>query len=156
MAIRLGLAAGLFAAPEYINFTRLAAAPGGGIAEGVALLLSVLFTLNLLLFVFNLIPLPPLDGSGAVALLLSEERARRMRAWLHSPQLAFVGILVAWYLIGEIFPVDRAVLLEFDGEELKVAAARGGPTHDSVRLGVGIAPAGHVRDSEGGSRGVES
>ena len=37
-----------------------------------------------------------------------------------------------------------------------VAAARGGPTHDSVRLGVGIAPAGHVRDSEGGSTGVES
>ena len=37
----------------------------------MALLLSVLFTLNLLLCVFNLIPVPPLDGSGALGLLLA-------------------------------------------------------------------------------------
>src|SRR5208282_1098394 len=39
-----------------------------------AILLFVLFSLNLLLGVFNLLPVPPLDGSSAIMLLMSENR----------------------------------------------------------------------------------
>ena len=63
-----------------------------------------LFTLNLLLFVFNLIPVPPLDGSGAVSLLLQEDTARRFQLALRQrPALGLVGLVVAWFFFGEIF-----------------------------------------------------
>ena len=75
LAIRAGMAAGVFHAPESIDFEHLVAANSDGLAASVALLLSVLFTLNLLLLVFNLIPFPPLDGANAVGLFFSDARA---------------------------------------------------------------------------------
>ena len=103
VAIRGGLAAGVFEAPASIRFEQVVVAPGGGIAEAVVVLLSVLFTLNLLLGVFNLIPVPPLDGSGALGLFLPEDTARRAQLWLRRPQLSLVGIVLAWMLIGRVF-----------------------------------------------------
>ena len=103
VAIRGGLAAGVFEAPASIRFAHLAVAPGGGIAEVMAVLLSVLFTLTLLLGVFNLLPVPPLDGSGALGLFLAEDTARRAQIWLRQPQVSFVGIMLAWMLMGRIF-----------------------------------------------------
>ncbi len=103
VAIRLGLLAGVLEAPAEIHFTQLAVAPGGGLAGSLAVLLSILFTLNLLLGVFNLIPVPPLDGSGALSLVLPEDLARRAQLLLFRPQLALVGILLAWMLIGRVF-----------------------------------------------------
>jgi len=50
-----------------------------GAASGAALVLSILFSLNLLLGLFNLLPIPPLDGFGAVGLLLSEDAAARFQ-----------------------------------------------------------------------------
>ena len=83
--------------------TLLAQASAGGPAATLALLLSILFTLNLLLAVFNLIPVPPLDGSGALGLFLPEDTARRVQFWLRRPQLSLIGILAAWFLLGRIF-----------------------------------------------------
>ena len=103
VAIRFGIASGVFYAPNTIHFTQVVGASPAEIWGTVATLLSVTFTLNLLLFVFNLIPLPPLDGSGALAILLSEERARRMRDLMSHPQFAMLGIVAAWFLIGPIF-----------------------------------------------------
>ena len=104
VAIRAGMAAELFYAPPSIGFSSLTAASSEGVWATVATLLSVLFTLNLLLFVFNLIPVPPLDGAGAVSLLVDDERARRIQDFMSQPQLSLFGILVAWFLIGRIFP----------------------------------------------------
>jgi Zn-dependent protease len=108
LAIRAGMAAGVFHAPESIRFEHLVAATSDGLAASVALLLSVLFTLNLLLFVFNLIPFPPLDGASAVGLFFSDDGARRVQEWLRSPQLSFVGLLLAWIAMRRIFgPIHR-------------------------------------------------
>jgi len=47
-------------------------------AGGILTFLGVLFSLNLLLGIFNLIPLPPLDGFTSLALFLPEDAALRL------------------------------------------------------------------------------
>ncbi len=103
LAIRGGMALGALAPPEILDFGRIVAAPAGGFWKAGALVLSILFSLNLLLCVFNLIPLPPLDGAGAVALLVSDDAARRFRERLADPRLAGLGLLAAWFLIGWLY-----------------------------------------------------
>jgi Zn-dependent protease len=103
LAVRAGIAAGAFEAPAAIRFTQVVVASAGGLAGLTASFLSILCTLNLLLCVFNLIPLPPLDGAGVLALLLPAATARRLQKWLTHPQVSTLGILVAWLLIGRVF-----------------------------------------------------
>ena len=64
------------------------------LAEG----LSVLLSLNAMLFVFNLLPLPPLDGAAVVTLVLPARIARAIRAAVMTPAMAFVGMFTAWQL----------------------------------------------------------
>jgi Zn-dependent protease len=64
---------------------------------------SVFFTLNLLLFAFNLLPLPPLDGSGALPLVLGERAAAAWQRLTRQPAVALIGLLAAWNLFGPIF-----------------------------------------------------
>jgi Zn-dependent protease len=111
VAIRLGMLAG-WLTPGRTNFTELVMAAGPGAGEGVATFLSILFTLNLLLFVFNLIPVPPLDGSGAIGLLLSEDNARKLQQTFWTPQFSLFGILIAWWIIPHVFwPVHEIALM---------------------------------------------
>jgi len=100
-ALRLGVAVGWFV-PVPVSSYELAVVPGGGVGESVVLVLSVLFSMNLLLFVFNLMPVPPLDGSSAIGLLLSESSARRLQEWMARPMLALGGILLAYLLMRRI------------------------------------------------------
>ena len=73
--------------------------------SGLRMLLEILFLLNLLLMVFNLIPLPPLDGSGVIKLFMSDQMGRRYLEFLHEqPMLALAGILVSWQVIRYVFP----------------------------------------------------
>jgi Zn-dependent protease len=105
LSIRLGTAAGVFHAPESVSFAHLADAESGGVWESVAFLLSVFFSLNLVLACLNLIPLPPLDGSAAIPLLLSEESAGRYQALLmgHGGAMSFIGIYIAWQVFDVVF-----------------------------------------------------
>jgi Zn-dependent protease len=100
-ALRIGVAGGWFL-PLPLGFFELAAAPEGGIAESVILVLSLIFSMNLILFVFNLIPVPPLDGASAIGLLLSDQTGRRLQAFMAQPMLAWGGLLVAWFLMRRI------------------------------------------------------
>ena len=54
----------------------------------------------LILFVFNLMPLPPLDGSQVVVLLLDESFAERYSRIIHQPALRIVGLIIAWNVVG--------------------------------------------------------
>ena len=102
LAIRVGSAAGVFAAPVSVSFDHIVTTQAGGVWPGVAFLLSVLFSLNLLLAAFNLIPVPPLDGSGAVPLVLDDRTtARYQQFFFGQPAFTWIGILLAW----QIFPV---------------------------------------------------
>jgi Zn-dependent protease len=112
VAVRIGLAAGAFQVPAYVTFTAITeATQAGGLAAVLILPLSILFTLNLVLFVFNLFPLPPLDGSAAIAILMSDDLARRYQAVIHNPSFSFLGIFIAWQLFNPVFaPVHGLAL----------------------------------------------
>ena len=102
VAIRMGLLSEVFL-PQVQSFSSIVSSVSPGLWSTVATLLSITFVLNLLLFVFNLIPVPPLDGSGAIGLFLSEENARKLQAFMHQPQFSLLGLLAAWFLIRSIF-----------------------------------------------------
>jgi Zn-dependent protease len=102
--IHAGLIAGLFEYPDSLGFTHMVRAASGGAAVGAATFLSILFSLNLLLGTFNLIPIPPLDGFTAIGVLLPEELAGRVQAMRHSlGNFTFIGLLLAWKVFDPIF-----------------------------------------------------
>ncbi|MDH3497271.1 MAG: site-2 protease family protein [Gemmatimonadota bacterium] len=104
LALRLGFMTGVFEAPESIRFAHVARATGGGLWAAVAFVLGVFFSLNLVLFALNIIPLPPLDGSAAVPLLLSDRATEKYQQFLwNQPGLAWIGILIAWQVFDQIF-----------------------------------------------------
>ncbi len=104
LAIRVGSAAGVFMAPPAVGFDQVVTTQAGGVWPAVAFLLSVLFSLNLLLAAFNLIPVPPLDGSGAVPLVLSDEATARYQQFVWgNPGFAWIGILIAWQVFDVVF-----------------------------------------------------
>lgn len=105
LAIRMGVATGHFTAPDALGFRSVTAALGdpGGLAAAAALLLSLAFSMNLLLFLLNMLPVPPLDGSGALVLLLPEAWALRWREHASQPLLALVGLIVVWNVVPMIF-----------------------------------------------------
>ena len=104
LGIRAGMAGGVFQAPDAVSFGSIVGTDAAGIARGVAFLLGVVFSMNLLLATLNLIPVPPLDGSAAVPLFLSTEAAGRYQRFLWSqPMLGWFGMLIAWQLFGVVF-----------------------------------------------------
>lgn len=110
LAIRAGMSLGYFHAPEQITFSRItAAAPGP--ANAISILISILFSLNLVLLAFNLIPLPPLDGSSILTLFLSDQAARRYNAVIQEPQYRLIGLIIAWNMLDFILrPVHTMAL----------------------------------------------
>lgn len=103
-AIRAGTAGGVFAPPDTVTFGQVVVATSAGLWSSIATLLSVLFSLNILLATFNLLPFPPLDGSAVVPLFLSPQATRRYQEFLwEKPALAWIGILIAWQLFDYVF-----------------------------------------------------
>lgn len=107
IAIRLGMLAGVFRAPDTISTEHLehlvAATSTGGPWTALATFLSILFLLNLLLFVFNLLPLPPLDGASVLPLLIRESTALAYKDFMRQPGIGLLGLFAAWKIFGEIF-----------------------------------------------------
>jgi len=103
LAIRIGILAGALEPPRSAHFTRVVAAAHPGFMEGVATLLSIIFSLNLLLALFNLLPIPPLDGHGAICLLFTEDFARRFTQATRNPTLAMLGLIASWKVLGYLY-----------------------------------------------------
>ena len=81
----------------------------------VTVTLFVLFSLNLLLGTFNLLPVPPLDGSTAIVLLMGENTAQRYLEWLRGSSYARLGLIVGLlgfqYIYGPIETLATNLLL---------------------------------------------
>ena len=67
-------------------------------SDFVARALSVLLSLNLMLFVFNLLPLPPLDGATVITLVLPGAAGLTLRAASAAPLTSLIGLFAAWRL----------------------------------------------------------
>jgi len=104
LAIQVGLHSQFFVAPDSIGFSSVVDAAAPGVAEGAAKFLSLLFSLNILLGSFNLIPLPPLDGFNALPFLMSENGARHFFDWADSVRAySFIGLILSWRLFDSMF-----------------------------------------------------
>lgn len=85
------------------------ARPGSGSEEAVRRIAGTFFVLNLLLAMFNLIPLPPLDGAGVVS-GLSRPLRQLYDQLARVPYLTLVTFILANKLVPVLFtPVFRAV-----------------------------------------------
>ncbi len=111
LLIRVGILLGVFAAPQEATWTQATVAQSSGPAAGVAVAVSILFSLNLILLVFNLLPVPPLDGSEVLTLLLDEGTAQRYRDLMAQPAAPIIGLVIAWNLVGFILPAVHALAL---------------------------------------------
>jgi Zn-dependent protease len=105
--IKVGLLAGVFAAPATADYSRVIVPAAAGDWGFVATLLSVFLMLNVLLGTLNMIPLPPLDGGSVISIFLPEHLGRRLREFQRNGSLSIIGLVVAWrifpYLAGPIF-----------------------------------------------------
>jgi Zn-dependent protease len=99
--LRAGLMTGFFVAPERAAYHALVADAATGLPNFAGTLLSVLLVLNVFLGLFNLLPLPPLDGFSVATIFLPEERAQQLRQIQASGFTSMAGLLVAW----QVFPV---------------------------------------------------
>jgi len=101
--IHLGISLGIFVQPSTIYISSIVEAAGNGWMEIIAKLVSIMFSLNLILFVFNLIPFPPLDGSAIPPMYLSEEVGRKYISFVRSPVFAIAGLFIAWEIFDLIY-----------------------------------------------------
>ena len=72
----------------------------GGLREGISDIVGMVILFNLLLAIFNLIPLPPLDGSKVVGGLLPESMAEGYAKFERFGPLILLGIILGDYLLG--------------------------------------------------------
>ncbi|MFQ5823078.1 MAG: site-2 protease family protein [bacterium] len=102
--IKIGLATGVFEAPDFDKITLSSMVVAEvGIWIVLAKLLSIFLMLNLILFIFNLFPFPPLDGSSVITLFMSEEMALQFRKFMSHPAFSFLGIVLAWRFFVLVF-----------------------------------------------------
>jgi len=114
-ALRVLLARGVFVPPPRINFSQLvepaAGTPQGSILYAVALLLSVALNLNVLLFLFNLLPLPPLDGSGIVQGLMPGLLGGLIESLRRNPMMSLIGLMISWQVFDVVYKPAFGLLL---------------------------------------------
>jgi len=81
--------------------------------SGLATMMYVAFFLNLILFVYNLMPFPPLDGSKIIELFMDKENAERFSNFINSPMLSIFGVFFALLLFYQFFPFVHAIAFKF-------------------------------------------
>ena len=109
------LASGAVVPPVRARFNHLvepiAGTPEGSVLYPLAFLLSVALNLNVLLCLFNLLPLPPLDGSGIVQGLMPGAFGRFIEGLRRNPVMSLLGLMVAWQLFDVVsHPVFNVLL----------------------------------------------
>ena len=101
--LRWGLSSGLLQPPESLGIYSIAETAGSPLGRSLAIFLSLLAVQNLLLLLFNLIPVAPLDGSAALALVLPPRTFGAYHRWMSQPGMSLIGLVLAWSLFGRLF-----------------------------------------------------
>ena len=113
IGIRIGIAVGGFVPPHSIGWAQVVSpVTEGSLWAFAATLLSIVFSLNLLLATFNLLPVPPLDGRAIALFFL---RGRVVDAYLNfmqQPAISFVGLFLSWQLFRMVYPPLRLFAIQ--------------------------------------------
>ena len=112
IAIKALIAGGILMKVRGYDFSHIVGLSGGiprsSLLGMLPLFLSVMFNLNLLLGLFNLLPLPPLDGAGVVQGASPRTAGRIYDMLRQNSMFQILGLLVAWKVFGLIaFPALR-------------------------------------------------
>jgi Zn-dependent protease len=106
LLIHAGLRTGVFTIPDSFRMAHLVESQQGAkLWDFCATVLSITFSLQVILIPFNLLPLPPLDGSAFPLFFLSESACEKYQEILWNPTMRLFGIIIAWQIFGRIFPV---------------------------------------------------
>ena len=110
LGLRIGLELGLFLAPSQVSFGQIVAGSNAAL-DIVGRALSILLVLNTILGLFNLLPVPPLDGATAVTLLLPEDLGLRFRQVLRGSGALAVAFVLGFWLFPRLIPSIFSLLL---------------------------------------------
>jgi len=94
-------------------FQLFPADPFTGASHPVLGILKIVFLLNLLLGTFNLLPVPPLDGSSGILVFMTEGAAQKYLDLVRGSNYALAGLLVASVVFGKIFPFIEDAAIRF-------------------------------------------
>jgi Zn-dependent protease len=120
LAIKLLLAIGIIeGAGMEIAYDRLVeVAPAwedSFFAQPLATVLSIVLSLNFLLLLFNLIPLPPFDGSGILGGLFPKSLGHLYGLVAHDQMFSILGLILAWRIFPKIAGPAFRTMLELLG-----------------------------------------
>jgi len=76
-------------------------------------LIGTMFSLNLLLGTFNLLPVTPLDGSTAIMLFMGENHAQRYLDWLRGNSYGILGLVLAVFVFRYIYDPIETLARDF-------------------------------------------
>lgn len=103
IAMYIGLRTGFFSFAMDPDMFPISPVDGhGNLSYALALILNAVFQLNLVLFVFNLLPVPPLDGSEVWYLFVKREEDR-LRYRMQAASYSLIGLMFAWWLFPKVF-----------------------------------------------------
>ena len=86
--------------PAGLSLDRVAHVMTGGLSDGIADILALLIFFNLLLGIFNLLPLAPLDGSRIMAGFVPREHAAAYNKLQRNGPALLVAIIMLDYALG--------------------------------------------------------
>lgn len=115
LLMHVGLEWGWFAQGSSHSPAGLVIGAGPGLADFGAAMLSITLSLNLLLACFNLLPIPPLDGSAIPLLFLSKAAGEKYFALARQPIVTGLGLMLAWQLSGGVFEPVRSAAVKLLG-----------------------------------------
>ena len=112
LGIRLGIAAGGFEPPHSISWAQMVSPVAeGGMWAFAATLLSIVFSLNLLLATFNLLPVPPLDGRAIPLFFLRGRAVDGYLNFIQQPNFGLIGLLISWQAFRWVYPPLRLLAI---------------------------------------------
>ena len=100
--INVGYRLGFFQPPRAITFSSVVLCDFNGAWTYIPIFLSILFSLNIMLFTFNLLPLPILDGSKIPMFFLKQGSAGRYLAMINDGKLLLVTLALTYFLFGYV------------------------------------------------------
>ena len=77
-----------------------------GSSSAITTFVSVLFSVNILIGLFNLLPLAPLDGHAVVPLFLNDRLTQKWHSLFADRSASMIGLVIAWVIFSRAaFPV---------------------------------------------------